>query len=371
VATGGSGDGDQEWAARVAAHRRRRPSWWETEEIAADPGRLLALLAEAKPDEALLVDDLGGWLTATLDAGGWDAPPAAGRAEEDDLRGETAIAGPDAPPSLADALAAAVRDCPAAHLVLVSPEVGLSIVPASAAGRTFADRIGEVNRALADACDTVALVVAGQPTWLKGTDPRGPAPQETTPEPTITSTTWADAVTVALPTVALNATPERASAATVDADRIGDTPIAVNMPLPMPDETAAADAGTRLADIEFAGTGLGALVPVVRFAAGTQGQPVPRPWQSVRTFLLHGDHDGGVAAGDSPYASANRLEAAERGEGAWALLAGAAGAAIHTVRCPGAGAAIEYADALRESDVDAALAYGWKLARTRSTRVPT
>src|SRR3712207_8918538 len=67
VATGQSVAGDEEWAARVEAHRRRRPSWWKTEEIGADPGRLFALLSDARPDEALLVDDLGGWLTATLD----------------------------------------------------------------------------------------------------------------------------------------------------------------------------------------------------------------------------------------------------------------------------------------------------------------
>src|SRR5947209_6214554 len=73
---GGAGDGDPEWAARVAAHRERRPAGWATEEIGGDPGRLVSLLAEAKPDEALLVDDLGGWLTATLDAsGGWDGGP--------------------------------------------------------------------------------------------------------------------------------------------------------------------------------------------------------------------------------------------------------------------------------------------------------
>src|SRR3954470_17845425 len=124
VATGGDGAGDEEWTARVTAHRNRRPSWWDTEEIGAEPDRLVTLLAEAKPDEAVLIDDLGGWLTATLDAGrGWAQSPSAG------------------PPEPA-ALAGAVRDCPAGLLVLISPEVGLSVVPTSAAGRTFADLIG-------------------------------------------------------------------------------------------------------------------------------------------------------------------------------------------------------------------------------------
>jgi NaMN:DMB phosphoribosyltransferase len=81
-------------------------------------------------------------------------------------------------------------------------------------------------------------------------------------------------------------------------------------------------------------------------------------------LLLHADHAGGVAAGDSPAASARRLDAAERGEGAWALLAGTAQVAVQTVRCPGAGAPIESADALRDVDVEAALRYGWQLAES-------
>jgi len=460
VATGGAGDADPEWVARVAAHQARRPAGWATEEIGADPARLLSLLSEAKPDETLLIDDLGGWLTATLDAsGGWDgggSPAAvadAGQAEPataeagpdtaqaepadypddlDDVRGELAEDPlprlPQRPRTPAEALADTVRDCPAALLVLISPEVGLSVVPATAAGRTFTDAIGAVNQAVAQACDAVALVVAGQPTWLKGTDPRrgataatavaqpapaapsaaiaqpasappteappttATAPTTATPPTTDTAPTtdmataaadtaspgWADAVTAALPLVTVDTAGEQATTATEptapaesttpgqpgeSARPADDFPISVSMDLPMPDEAAAADAGARLATLNFAGAGLGRLTPIVRFAAGTQGQPVPRPWQAVRTFILHADHDGDIAAGDSRAAAAERLAAAERGEGAWALLAGAAGVAVHTVRCPGSGAAIEHADALRESDVDIALRYGWQLAQ--------
>ena len=64
---------------------------------------------------------------------------------------------------MVDALAAAVRDC-AARLVVVSPEVGLSLVAATPVGRAFADAIGTANQALAAACDQVDLVVAGRPT---------------------------------------------------------------------------------------------------------------------------------------------------------------------------------------------------------------
>src|SRR4051812_7006578 len=83
VATARGHDADPDWAARVRAHRDRRPAGWRTEEIGEQPGRLAEVLAAVQPDEAVLVDDLGGWLTALLDdAGAWpegdvDAPAPA------------------------------------------------------------------------------------------------------------------------------------------------------------------------------------------------------------------------------------------------------------------------------------------------------
>ena len=93
-----------------------------------------------------LVDDLGGWLTGLLDRRGWDGAPV----------------GPEA-----DDLAEAVGVF-AAPLVLVSPEVGLSVVPATSAGRRFADELGRLNQRIAAVCDRVVLVVAGQPMQVKG-----------------------------------------------------------------------------------------------------------------------------------------------------------------------------------------------------------
>ena len=61
-------------------------------------------------------------------------------------------------------------DAVAAHdaeLVLVSPEVGLTVVPATVAGRRFADELGALNQRLAELCDRVVLVVAGQPVTVK------------------------------------------------------------------------------------------------------------------------------------------------------------------------------------------------------------
>ena len=61
------GEEDPEWLARIEAHRAAGRSPGSTEETGADPRRLAEVLAEAKPDDTLLVDDLGGWVTALLD----------------------------------------------------------------------------------------------------------------------------------------------------------------------------------------------------------------------------------------------------------------------------------------------------------------
>jgi adenosylcobinamide kinase/adenosylcobinamide-phosphate guanylyltransferase len=144
VATAPTRPGDQEWAARVAAHRARRPANWSTTESAVG---LAAILREASPADALLVDDVGNWLTCAFDAAAaWDEPVLAGTATAE--------------------LVAAVAEC-RADLVLVSGEVGWGVVPATRAGRVFADAQGSLNQRLAGVCDEVVLVVAGLATRLK------------------------------------------------------------------------------------------------------------------------------------------------------------------------------------------------------------
>ena len=121
-------------------HPRRRPPAppagnWQTVESAD-----VATQLRAEPEIATLVDDVGGWLTAAMDrtrrmGGGF------GRRRRDRSGG----GGRGVPSPLA----------------LVSPEVGLTVVPATEAGRRFADALGELNQRLAAACDRVVLVVAG------------------------------------------------------------------------------------------------------------------------------------------------------------------------------------------------------------------
>jgi nicotinate-nucleotide--dimethylbenzimidazole phosphoribosyltransferase len=133
------------------------------------------------------------------------------------------------------------------------------------------------------------------------------------------------------------------------------------MDLPMPDEGAPAAAEDRMRVLDVAGSGFGNLAEAVSFAAGVQTRAVPVPWTSVRVLLLHGDHEGGAAAGSSPADSARRAEQARAGEGPVAALAAVAGASLQVVDAATA-APIEHGPALTAEAVEAALRYGWRLA---------
>lgn len=134
---------DLDFAERIARHRERRPANWTVVE-SADPA---SDLADPVPG-ATLIDDIGTWLTARIDArAAWESP-----------RGAIT---PDA-----DALVAAVTTYPG-RLVIVSPEVGMDVIPATRSGRLFRDEIGTLNQRLAAACDEAFLIVAGLPVRLK------------------------------------------------------------------------------------------------------------------------------------------------------------------------------------------------------------
>lgn len=149
VATARRSSADPGWAARIDAHRSRRPGGWTTVEVGADPFGLLDLLVAAEPNDALLVDDLGTWVAGVTEVLALEAAARHGFG------------------NVVERVLSAVRACPA-RLVLVSPEVGLSVVPATESGRLFADALGSINRAVASACDRVVLVIAGNAVPVKG-----------------------------------------------------------------------------------------------------------------------------------------------------------------------------------------------------------
>ena len=140
LAGAGGTAGDPEWAARVAAHRARRPAWWRT----AETTDLAGALSGARG--TLLIDGVGTWLAAVMDeCGAWDS--SAGSA----ARLAARVAG----------LISAWRQTEA-HVVAVSDEAGLGVVPGTPAGRLFRDELGRLNQSLAAESEEAELVVAGR-----------------------------------------------------------------------------------------------------------------------------------------------------------------------------------------------------------------
>ena len=127
---------DRDLEQRVRLHRERRPSGWETLDLGG--GELDAVLEAARSWKTVLLDSLTLWVSARM---------LEGEAEEDTL---------GAFDSFIQGAGALVTP-----FVLVSDEVGLGVVPESAAGRRFRDALGLVNQRAAAAAEEVHLCVAG------------------------------------------------------------------------------------------------------------------------------------------------------------------------------------------------------------------
>jgi adenosylcobinamide kinase/adenosylcobinamide-phosphate guanylyltransferase len=150
VAPGEVPDGsDPEWAERISQHRARRPPTWTTQETSD----LAAVIRAA--DHPVLIDCLSTWLTRLIDGtDGIDAWGDPSRATSH-LEKQTA--------ALIEALGSAAAD-----IVLVTSEVGLSVVPSTTSGRMFRDELGRLNAAVSAVSDQVFLVVAGRVLDLSG-----------------------------------------------------------------------------------------------------------------------------------------------------------------------------------------------------------
>lgn len=149
LATGPSIQNDGDWTRRIDAHRERRPaSWWTIE--TTDP---VSDLGQAK--NPLLLDDLGSWLVAQLDSlNVWDE-------SVDPTQWQPVLH------ERVDALTDAIASTPV-DIVVVTSEVGLTLVATNRAGRYFQDELGYLNQRVAAVCDRVELVIAGCPLTIKG-----------------------------------------------------------------------------------------------------------------------------------------------------------------------------------------------------------
>ncbi len=133
---------DDEMRTKLTRHRQRRGPDWRTIEAPLDLGPALAIASDR---DAVLLDCITLWLSNHLLA-------------DHDL--ETAQA----------SLFSALDSC-AAPVVMVSNEVGLSVVPENALARRFREAQGRLNQRLAARADLVVNVIAGLPQVLKGYPP--------------------------------------------------------------------------------------------------------------------------------------------------------------------------------------------------------
>ncbi len=133
---------DDEMRDKIARHRALRGQGWRTIEAPTDLGHALASIGG---DQAVLIDCATMWLSNHLLA-------------DSDLEQAEAE------------LMAGLALC-AAPVVIVSNELGLSVVPENALARRFRQLQGELNQKLAARADLVVNVVAGLPQVLKGTLP--------------------------------------------------------------------------------------------------------------------------------------------------------------------------------------------------------
>ena len=134
LATGPLLPDDSDWQRRLDRHRRRRPAHWTCREVGAE---LAPALSQLSSGEIALIDSLGTWVAAWLEASAalWDE-----RCSElsEGLRGSEA------------------------PLLLVCEEVGWGVVPSSQAGGLFRQRLAELEQRLMADAAAAWLVIAGR-----------------------------------------------------------------------------------------------------------------------------------------------------------------------------------------------------------------
>jgi adenosylcobinamide kinase/adenosylcobinamide-phosphate guanylyltransferase len=126
---------DEEMRARIARHRQERGAVFDTIE---EPLALAETIAADRHHDVILVDCLTLWLSNLLGRG-LDGEAVEGRLSE-----------------LGRVLAAR-----RAHVVVVTNEVGLGLVPETPLGRTFRDLAGFAHQRLAAMSDEIYLAVLG------------------------------------------------------------------------------------------------------------------------------------------------------------------------------------------------------------------
>ena len=136
IATATAEDG--EMAKRIQHHQERRSDDWKLLEAPLELADTLR--REQGPERCLVVDCLTLWLSNCLHKNCWDQQKTALFSALPELSG---------------------------HIIMVSNETGLGVVPMGELSRQFVDEAGFLHQRLAALCQQVTLSVAGLPMSLK------------------------------------------------------------------------------------------------------------------------------------------------------------------------------------------------------------
>jgi adenosylcobinamide kinase/adenosylcobinamide-phosphate guanylyltransferase len=142
---------DDEMAERIRRHREARPGHWDTLEEPLDlSAALRPVLDGLNPPGIVLLDSLDVWVSNLLL-----------RHESQPFMQVESI--------VLESLGRMLDVCgdSAPEFIVVSSEVGLSLVSPTTLGRHFQDVLGLVNQRVGAAASRVYLVVAGQPLAIK------------------------------------------------------------------------------------------------------------------------------------------------------------------------------------------------------------
>tara|TARA_B100001094_G_scaffold287308_1_gene302761 strand:- start:1736 stop:2266 length:531 start_codon:yes stop_codon:yes gene_type:complete len=134
---------DEGMQKRICIHKERRGPEWTTVEVGSN---LLSGLDDLPAADAVLLDCLPLWLSEKMFSNC--------ASDSENLKGE---------------LAAILRNlrCRYQHVVVVTAEVGMGVIPVTKLGRDFQDKLGELNQLVAKVASEVYQVVMGLPQKLK------------------------------------------------------------------------------------------------------------------------------------------------------------------------------------------------------------
>ncbi|HEX19978.1 MAG TPA: bifunctional adenosylcobinamide kinase/adenosylcobinamide-phosphate guanylyltransferase [Acidiferrobacteraceae bacterium] len=136
---------DEEMAIRIAAHQDGRNSAWR---LVEEPVALAKVLEQnANESRCIVVDCLTLWLSNLIGHNEHTSQASFEQQRNDLIQCIPALSG---------------------HIIFVSNELGMGLVPGTALGRHFRDELGRLHQDIAAICDCVILTIAGIPQILKG-----------------------------------------------------------------------------------------------------------------------------------------------------------------------------------------------------------